>query len=161
MIKQLVQLVMPKQLGIVGTALAVGSTALKLIGSRKREDEINEAQQRKEASDRIVRREQAGRIRRSQVKQGQQAIAQAEASKVAGGGGPSSGASNAVAQVQGNVATNLGNLNTDLATGDLNASLNANIQNAGRKGDFEIFNDIINPGLQLGLSNEISKAFTK
>lgn len=158
MISKLVQLVMPKQLGIV-TALAVGSTAAKIFGSKRREDDINEAQRKKEASDRLVREEQAGRIRRSQIKQGQQAIAQAEATSVATGNTGSSGTSNAISAVQGNVATNIGNLNTDLATGDLNAGLNANIQNAGRPSDFELFNNIVNPGLQVGLSNSIAEAF--
>jgi len=139
--------------------LAVGSTALKVIGSNRREDEINETQERKEASDRLVRKEQAGRIRRNQIKQAQINQANVEATSMATGGPGSSGAKGASSGVQANLATNLANLNTDLATGDINAAGTSAIRNAGRPSDFELFNDIVNPGLQAGLSNSIAKAF--
>ncbi len=162
MIKQLVNLVMPKQLGAIGTiaALSALSTGVKVFGSKRREDEINEAQQKKEASDRIIRAEQAGRIRRRQIKQGQIANSQIEAAALAGGSPGSSGQTNATSAVQSNVATNISDLNTGLATGNINASLNANISNAGKKTDFEIFNDIASPALNIGLGNQISKAFS-
>jgi len=144
---------------LVSGGLALGSAAVKVFGSNRREDEINEAQRRKEASDRVIRAEQAGRIRRKQVKQGREAIAQAEAIKAAGG--TSSGASNAVAGVQANVATNIGDMNTDLATGNINAAHSESIQNAGRPSDFELFNEIASPLINAGLSYSIANAFSK
>ena len=160
MIGQLVNLVMPKQLGFLGAVLAVASTAYGIHDSQKREGEINDAQRRKEASDRIIRAEQAGRLRRKQVKQGQIAMANAEATAEATGGSQGSGVASSMAGVQADVSTNIANINTGLATGKVNAVLNQDISNAGRPSDFALFNQAISPMLQQGLSSQISKAFT-
>jgi len=143
---------------LVSGALALGSTALKIKGSNRREDEVNAAQERKEASDRIIRREQEGRIRRNQAKQGQVQIAQAEALSAAGGSA-SSGATNTVAQTQANVSENIGKLSTDMATSNINATLNQSILNAGKPSDFELFNQAVSPAINMFLSNQIANSF--
>lgn len=160
MINQLVQLVMPKQLGFLGAALAIGSTALSFIESKKQEREINDAQNRSRASSRLIRQEQAGRARRAQIRDSQVAQAQSEATAVAGGNAPSSGSVNAVSGVQSSTAENLGNINTGLATGNINAILSEQVKNAGRPSDFALFNNaFVQPFAQQAISNSISNAF--
>lgn len=147
-------------MALLTTALLAGaSTATKIFGARRREKEVNDAQDKKLASEQLIRAEQSGRIRRKQIRDGSVAAASAEALGLANGANAGSGSQNAIAGVQNNVNENLGNLNTGLVTGNINAGLNSNIQNAGRKNNFELFNDAVSPAINAGLSNSIAKAF--
>ncbi len=160
MIKQLVNLVMPKPLTFLATALALGSTAYSIFDSGQREDEINDAQNKKSASDRLIRQEQAGRARRKQIRDAQVAQAQSENVANSSGNAATSGAINAVSAVQTSTADNLGEINTGLATGNINAVLTDQIKNAGRPSDFSLFNStFIQPAANTILTNSITNAF--
>jgi len=144
---------MPKQLGIVGTALAVGSGFLRAGSSKRRADEVNDAQQKQNRMEKQIRDEQAVRERRRQVRTSRIAASQSEAMGLATGSSQSSGATTAQSAISGDYAENIGSINTGLAEGNLNYLAATETLNAGQPTFFETFNEVISPSINNNVAN--------
>ena len=128
----------------IGTILAVGSTIGKVIGSRRRDDDINQAQLDQQNVEKKIRAEQGVRERTRQIRQAKVASSQAEANAVAQGGG-SSGGANQQAGVASDLAYNLDMINFNTATGNVMSESKQNTMNAGRPSLFENINEAMSP----------------
>lgn len=146
MIKQLVRLVMPKQLSFFGTALAVGSAALSLKGNSDKRKKQNEAISERKRVDQAVRKEQNTRSRINLMRNARIAGSQVEAQNLAGGGtGDSSGSINALNQIRATTDTGFGNLNTANSTAELIANAKQKSIEAGQDSDITAINKAVQP----------------
>jgi hypothetical protein len=146
----------------MGQALGLASSGAKILGSRRREKKANQAQAKAQAADRAIRDEQAGRARRTQARNAVVQAANVEAGALASGTTGGSGEATATSGIQSNLAANLGNLNTSIAAGELQADVQTDINNAGLKTSFETVNDFANPLIlnnMDGISNAFNAAF--
>lgn len=147
MIKQLIQLVMPKQLGFIGlgTALTLGVTGAKVAGSRRRDKDINSAQSAQQNIERKIRAEQGTRARREVLRTSRMQASQAEALALASGGNGSSGATTAQASINADTANNLDTINFQEVGGNQLDIAKQNTANAGKPNGFENFTTAVSP----------------
>lgn len=157
MIKQLVQLVMPKQLSVIGAAFAIGSFIYGVAENKKRERDIAGAQEAQAQTDSAIRGEQAGRERRGQVRKANILRAQSEAVQFSQSGqaGDSGGVGSAISA---NLNRNFGAVNFALGSGAASSSARSNVLNAGRQSTFGIINQQAQP-LIFGNIDKIDTAF--
>ena len=145
MIKQLLQLVMPKQLSIIGfgTAMALGGTAMSIAGSIGKDKKIAEAQEKQNILEKGIQKEQGVRERLRQQRTARINASQAEAAQVAGGG--SSGANTAQATIQSDLAFNLNQGAFNTATGNAISAAKQNTMNAGQPSTLDNINSAVSP----------------
>ncbi|RKX65861.1 MAG: hypothetical protein DRP42_04140 [Tenericutes bacterium] len=143
-------------MSIIGTGLAIGSAVGKVVGSKRREDETNQAQVNQQNIERKIRAEQATRERREQIRSARMLSANAEAASVAQGG-PSSGSANTKAGIQGDFSSNMADINFGMATGNIMSTAQQDTMNAGRPSTFENFNAAMSP-LIMGNVADINSA---
>ena len=128
----------------LGTIMAVGSTVGKVVGSRRRDDDVNAAQVNQQNIERKIRAEQATRERREQIRTARMMSSQAEAASVAQGGS-SSGSASTQAGIQGDFSSNMNDINFGMATGNIMSTAQQNTMNAGKPSTFENFNAAVSP----------------
>ena len=147
MIKQLVQLVMPKQLGFgFGAAFAIGSFAFNVLEGKKRRSDVIEAQDIQTETERAVRAEQAGRGRRKQIRQSNILQAQAEAIQFSQAGQVAGGTSGGVSSaIQANLGRNLSSINFAQASGSALSRARSDVLNAGRPSTLGLVNQQLQP----------------
>lgn len=135
--------------------VGVGSSIFGAVDAKKRNKKSNEAQQRKLVAEKAIRAERAVRERRKQVRTARTQQSQIEAQSVGQG---SSGANNASAAVSGNLAENLGEINTSLATGEIIQQADTDINNASQQSNASLFNQhVVGPLANQAFSFAASK----
>jgi len=162
MINQLVRLILPKQLGIeFGTALAVTSFVSSIAGSRSSRKRQQAAQAEQRRVEERIRREQAVRERKRQVRTANILTAQAEAVKFASGSGRAGDTdiAGARAGVSSNLSRNILDINTSLSQGSALSAAQEGVANAGRGSTLDIFNQQLQP-LIFGNIDKLNSLFS-
>ena len=147
MIKQLVQLVMPKALSITSfAAFAVASFIFGVTESKRQERKIVRAQDEQRDVETGIREEQAVRERRKQARLANIQQAQAESIQLSQSGQVAGGDSGGVgASISGNLGRNLDAINFSLASGSSISAARTGVANAGRPSTFGLVNQQVQP----------------
>lgn len=155
MIKQLVELVMPKQLNWIGAAIAIGSAVYGAVDANKRAGEQDEANAALSVAEKAARNEQAVRERRKQVRTAHTLGAQATAIQLASGSGVSSDTNVAGAQadISANLDSNLAAMNASIGAANSISTARTNVLNAGRPSNFSVLNQSLQPALFSNIDN--------
>jgi hypothetical protein len=149
MIKLIMQLVLPKQLSFLGTALAIGTTAYSIYDADRREDEMAGANAALTKAERAVRNEQAVRERKKQQRTANILSSQAQAIQLATGSGIGSDTNIAGVQadISANLDSNLAAMNASIGGANMISTARTNVANAGRPSLFSTINTTLQPAI--------------
>jgi len=147
MIKQLIQLIMPKKLSVTPfAAFAVASFVFGVTENKRRERKVETAQSQQRDIETGVREEQAVRERRKQSRLFNIQQAQAEAAQLSQSGEVAGGRSGGVgASISNNLGRNLSSINFALDTGSSLSAARSGVLNAGSPSTLGLVNTQLQP----------------